>query len=586
MDTPPVPLYRSSKPDKNRLVRVAEGLKRQREYYDAEFMELQQFFMPRRGNFSPGAPGRPRGRGASNSDRKLVNSRSRLALRTLQSGMQAGMTSPARPWFRLQARDEGLRTRYRVRAFLDDANRILRQMLLSSGAYNSLHTSYGDLGMLGNDASIIDETADGFVLHTYPPGLYWLGADSTGRIDTLYVEEWMTVEQIVGRFVYDAIPTNTPDWSVASHTVKRLWDSGNRMELVQVSRIVMPRYERDPYLKTADNKPIASIWWETGDSGRQCLRNSGYDENPIIASGWFREGREVWARGPGLDVLPDVKMLQEMERDKNEAVRRMNRPPMNAPTSMRTTPFSIAPGALNFTDDPQGVRPAYDVNPPIDQMRQDIREVEERINEGLYADLFRMLALSDRRQITAREIEERHEEKLIGLGPVVELQHREKLGPLIRGVYNIAFRKGLLPEPPPELDGDSIEIDYVSVLAQAQKAVQIGSVERLLGFVGSIAGAVPEVLDRLDADAAVAEYADMVGAPTRILREDEAVASLRQQRQQAAAQQQQAELVAKAGPGAKAVVDASVEAAGLLSQTPDPRGLDPADILNRIGVGS
>jgi len=569
-------------PDKGRLVRIAEGLKRQREYYDPEFRELQQFFLPRRGNFDPGNPGRQRDRARTVDDR-IVNSRGRLALRTLQSGMQAGMTSPARPWFRLQARDRDLRDRYAVRRFMADTETVLRHLLQSSGTYNALHIGYGDVGLLGTDAAILDETTDtGFTLHQLPPGMYWLGANGSGLIDTLYTEDWLTVEQIVGRFVYGNIPTAAPDWTVASNTVKRLWDNGNRMELIRVSRILMPRYERDPYLMTSENKPVASIWWEYGDSGKQCLRNSGYDESPIIASRWFREGNEVWGAGPGIDALPDVKMLQVMERDKNEAVRRMNRPPMNAPTSMRNSPFSVAPGAFNFTDDPNGLRPAYEVNPPVDAMRADIREVEERINEAMYADLFRMLAMSDRRQITAREIDERHEEKMIGLGPVVELQHREKLGPLLRKAYEIAFRRRMLRDAPPELDGDSIEVDYISMLAQAQKAVQVGGVERFMGFAGNLAGVMPDILDRVDGDASLIEYADMVGLPPKLLRDDDAVSQMRTQRQQAQDAQQQAELSAKTAPA----VRAGVQAAALLSEAPNPRGFDPRDILNRIGVGS
>lgn len=568
-------------PNKDRLVRTAMSLKRQREPYNPEFRELQQHFLPRRGNFAPDNPGRQR-RTTVPRDHTILNSRPRLALRTLQSGMQAGMTSPARPWFRLQAREESIRSRYGVRTFLASAEGTLRQMLQSSGVYNSLHIGYGDVGLLGTDCAIFEaDTVKGFTLHQIPPGMFWLGANGANIVDTMYMEDYLTVEQIVGRFVYDNIPTSVPDWTAASLTVRRLWDNGNRGELIRVSRLVAPRYERDPQKYTADNKPICSIWWEQGDGGKQVLRNSGYDRNPIIASRWFREGSEVWGYGPGMDGLGDAKMLQGMERDKNEAIRRMIRPAMNAPTSLRNAPFSVAPGALNFTDDANGLRPVYEVSPPIDQMRVDIREVEERLNEAMYVNLFMMMAASDRRQITAREIEERHEEKLIGLGPVVELQHLEKLGPLVRMAYEAAFAQGRLPEPPEELNGDSLEVDYISMLAQAQKAVMVGSVERFLGFAGNLAGVMPDVLDKIDGDAAMDEYADIVGVAPRILRDQKDVDAIREARdgQQQAAQN--AELAATAGPGVKA----GVEAATLLAQAPQPRGQDPGDILRRIGMG-
>ena len=50
------------------------------------------------------------------------------------------------------------------------------------------------------------------------------------------------------------------------------------------------------------------------------------------------------------------------------------------------------------------------------------------------------MAFSDRRQITAREIEERHEEKLLMLGPVLERLNDELLRPLIDRTFNIMVR--------------------------------------------------------------------------------------------------------------------------------------------------
>jgi hypothetical protein len=106
-----------------------------------------------------------------------------------------------------------------------------------------------------------------------------------------------------------------------------------------------------------------------------------------------------------------------------------------------------------------------------------------------------------------------------------------------------------------------------------------------MGFAGNLAGVMPDVLDGVDGDAALAEYGDMVGTPTTIMRDPDEVVALREQRQQQIAAQQTAETIATAGPGLKAGAEAGVAAASLLSETPDPRKMDPADILNRLGVG-
>jgi hypothetical protein len=84
----------------------------------------------------------------------------------------------------------------------------------------------------------------------------------------------------------------------------------------------------------------------------------------------------------------------------------------------------------------------------ISHLTADIQETQQRVKDAFYANLFLMMAESDRREITAREIDERHEEKMLMLGPVLERLHDELLDPLVKRVFSIMIRRGLLPPPP------------------------------------------------------------------------------------------------------------------------------------------
>jgi hypothetical protein len=100
----------------------------------------------------------------------------------------------------------------------------------------------------------------------------------------------------------------------------------------------------------------------------------------------------------------------------------------------------------------------------------------------------------------------------------------------------------MLPPAPPEIQGKNIEIKYISILAQAQKMIGVTSIEQTVSFVGNLAAVRPDVTDKLDFDEAVDQYADMVGAPPKIIRSDDKVAKIRQEKakqQQNAAMQQQ-----------------------------------------------
>ncbi len=556
---------------------IADSLKTLRQPYEAHFRELGDHFQPRRSRFYNADKAN---RSTESINRKIVNNTPRFAHRTLQSGIHAGITSPARPWFRLIAQNPEDRKISAVKRHFAQAQTEMRQMLQSSGMYTVLHSLWGDLGLFGFDAAILEDD-DEFGLNgvVLVPGEYWISANTRGIVDTLYRESRFTVGQIVGKFVYQNDPRATPDWSVVSTSIKNLWDKSSTGTMVDVAQLIKPRYNGQKG-DIAKNKPFASCYWEPGHTGQKLMGELGYDDNPILASRWDVEGNNTYGSSPCMDALPDAKELQVKERDKAEARRRANRPPMNVPTEMRNSPFSVMPEAMNYMADPsKGAQPTFQVSPDFAGMQIDIESSEERIREGTYANLFMMIANLDRAQITAREIDERHEEKLLGLGPVLERQHREKLGPLLRRLYARGIAMGKIAPLEEQYDGINAQIDYISTLAQAQKAVATGGIERLYGFIGNLSAVDQSVTDKMDNDKAVDEYADLVGVSGELLRSDEEVAEIRKGRQQQAEQAAMAEQASMAAQ----TVGAGAQAAKVLSES-DATGR-PLDILRNLGIG-
>ena len=152
----------------------------------------------------------------------------------------------------------------------------------------------------------------------------------------------------------------------------------------------------------------------------------------------------------------------------------------------------------------------------VSHLGADIRETQERVKDAFYANLFLMMAESDRREITAREIDERHEEKMLMLGPVLGRLHDELLDPLVKRVFNIMTRNGMIPPAPRGVRLQHLTVEFISMLAQAQKAVATGAIERFWQFGMQIAAAKPEAMDRLDADGTMDAYADMTGVPSSV----------------------------------------------------------------------
>jgi len=516
------------------------ALDRERSSWRQHWLDLQQFILPRRGRFFTTDVNK-----GNRRNKSIIDSTGTMAARNLGSGMMAGITSPARPWFRLAPPDPGMRDFAPVRNWLDIVERLLREIFARSNVYNVLHMQYKELGTFGTGPILVQEDFDD-VIRAYPftVGSYMLGTDERLRVNTVYRDVPMTVEQVVRQF----------GLSKVTNATRELYEKGDYHVWVDVVHAIEPNDDElaDQYMSRLDGRQMEfrSVYYEKGSDSDKFLSVSGYYEFPVMAPRWDVLGTDVYGGScPGMDALGDCQQLQVMQREKGKGIAKQVNPPMVASPTLKDRATSTLPGGVTFVDavgGKPGFYPAYQVQFDLRSLQQDIYETQQRIRRAFYEDLFLMLAQSDRREMTAREVEERHEEKLLMLGPVMERLNDELLGPLIDRTFMTAIRAGIVPEPPKEIQGAELQVEYISIMAQAQKMIGVTGVDRLVGFVGGLAQVKPEVIDKLDVDQAVDEYADMLGTPASLVLSDEQVAEQRKQRQQAEQQQQQLNMAQQA----------------------------------------
>lgn len=513
---------------RRQLERRRSALDLERSSWVSHWRELSENVLPRTGRFLS----TDRNRGEKKHNLIYDNTATR-ALRVLGAGLLAGMTSPARPWFRLATPDTDLMEYAPVKLWLHQVTVLMRDIFSRSNTYRSLHGLYEELGLYGTGAAVILPDFNYVVQWTpFTAGEYLIATNANGEVDTLYREFDMTLRQMVQQFGADRL----------SPGLKANWDSQTGLESWHtVVHAIEPRTDRDERKKDAKNMPFRSVYYEkAGNDDREgILRESGFRRFPAVVPRWAATGGDVYGNAPGMDALGDIKQLQQQQFRKSQAVDYMADPPLTAPSSAKNSALDLLPGGISFVDSVGpggGLRNASDVRLDLNALLVDIQDVRERIRQAFFADLFLMLANDDRSNITAREIAERHEEKLLMLGPVLERMHNELLAPVIDNAFDHMLLAGILPPPPPELNNMDLKVEFVSVLAQAQRAVGTGAVDRLLGTVAAMAGMKPEVLDKLDADQTVDAYAEMLGVDPNLIVADDRVAIIRQSR----AQQEQA----------------------------------------------
>ncbi len=563
----------TSEKDMERLRNLKQrhnGLKTEASSWNRRWEDISRHMRPN------GYRGQP-----TDSNRQKVDSHDAIinftpleAARTLSAGMMTGITSPARPWFRLSIpANPELSESMEVKTWLDVVVREMRTVMARSNFYRALSIVYADLGPFGLACLYVEEDElDDIRCHVFPVGSYVLASSARGVVDTMMREVRMTVAQMVDTFGVEKCP----------QAVRTAYETDKKFDTMRT--VVHAVFEKAHYNEGEigeKGKPIASYWWDQhGDEADGFLREAGFEEMPIMAPRWSINGTDTYGTGPGFDALGDCRGLQLLEMKSAELVEKLASPPMIVPASLKNARGLFVPRA-SIPVDQMGsrasVHPAIEINPhAVDVTELKIRQHEDRIKRAFYAHLWLLVSdQSNNDRKTATEIQALTEEKLQQLGAVLEGLHDELLDPVIDRIFAILWRRGRIPDPPKELQGLDWKVEYLSIMAQAQKAVATTGLNRLASFVGNLAGipGAQSAIDKLDIDNLIDETADALGTPPGVIRPDDAVKGIREER--AKAQQAQAQ-------GEQAM--AATAAAKNLATSPTGEGNALDQVLRGVGA--
>lgn len=525
-------------------------MKTVRQDYEAEAEQIARFAQPARSRFLAGSRDRSGAR-RRQWNKTLFDPHGIEAFRTLTNGMTSGLSSASRPWFTLKTADDDLMEADGVRGWLSAVERRLYAFLASTNFYGAAKAGYGEMGLFGTEACVmVEHPLAGAVCHALTFGEYWIALSDALVPDTLYRTCPMSVKQAVETFG-DAV----------SPATRALYDRSQYEAVVEVMHAIEPDPGHDPH--RFGSKAWRSVYWEANARGDRLLKLSGYNEQPFWAPRWDVVGGDTYGHSPGMEALPALRELQMQAKRRNEAIDQMVKPEKIVPPGVRLTG---EPGRTVTASglDREGVLIPYQMPyQAVAAIGEEMDKCRRQIDGLSFADLFN--AITSMRGVQPRTVEEiasRNEEKLTQLGPVIERVANEKLQVAIDRAFAIMSRGAMLPPAPAALHGRAVRVEFVSILQQMQRMVGIGQIERVVGFVGNLAGAHPEVLDKIDFDEALDEYAWRAGTPARILRPAGAVSVLRAERAQAAQAAQQSAQIAQMVPAMK---DAAA-AAELLSR--------------------
>jgi len=467
------------------------------------------------------------------------------------SAVASLLTNPATKWFHLMFEDRVLRENREFQTWLQETE---EQLLF---AFNrpearfqpNVHETYTDLVNFGTGGlAVLEEPGEGAYFVSRSLNELYLAEDARGRVDTIFRLFELTARQM------------EQEYPGKSEKAARLVAQDKPEEKLKVINVLMPNEEMHVGAPSRRGMPIASKHILYGEIPI-VLREGGFHEMPILTPRWERDSGEIYGRGPGVQALPDSKMLNQMSKTMLKAGQKAVDPPLmtsdrgvfgNVRTHAGGNTVVRLDGSGRFPIQALESRANFSIGIELIKARQ------EGVEGAYHADI---LEVFRQPHMTATQVIEIANQVQRILSPVLGRQQSELLEPMVERVFGIELRAGRLPTPPAGLENAIVQVEYQSPVARAQQASEKQALIESVGAIIQLSTADPDTLDNVDMDLLARRFWELGGLPADIMRDVKAVEEIRNARaEQAANDKMFAQGLAIADAQAKQPQEAPVEA--------------------------
>ena len=446
------------------------------------------------------------------------------SLELLASSLHGMLTSSANRWFSLRYKETALNENDEAKEWLEDVTDKMYIAFQRSNFQQEIFETYHDLCAFGTAGMFIEEDETDIVRFSarHIKEIY-ISENAKGLVDCIYRRFKLTAKAAVDKFGIDNVSRQL------QNTVKN-----SPFDEIEFCHVVKPRDIYNPKKEDKMNMPFISVYMEMESS--KIISIGGFREFPYVVPRFLKASNEIYGRSPGMNSLPDVKVLNKMVEVGLKAAQKQVDPPLLVPDDAMMLPIRTAPGSLNYfrAGSRDRIEPLnIGANNPLGLNMEEQRR--KAISQTFHVD---QLLVTENRNMTATEVAQRAEEKMRILGPTLGRLQVELLNPTVIRVFNIMLRNNLFQQAPEILADQEIDVEYVSPMALAQKGQELNSIIRGLEIFGQV-GAVAPVTDYIDPQGLVKEIIKILGIPAKVIRSDAEVQEITEQKQAAQEQQQQ-----------------------------------------------
>ncbi len=450
----------------------------------------------------------------------------------LASGFMNYLTPPTSKWFGLRPANPALAADKEVLDFLEDVAAQVNATLNGSNFYYEMHPAYKSSGVYGTSILMEEaDTEDDVRFTNLPIKTVSIVEDARGRVAEFYIEFEYTAYQAATRWGKDKLS-------------KEMQEEVNKRDPAKKHPFILfigRRWRKDVTKEDKMNMDIEAIWIDV--KGKMIIEEGGFNEFPAFCHRFDKRPQIAWGFSPAMKALPMARLLNAIAKTNLRAMMKQTDPPVAIPHNAFLMPFNTNPRAINtykknVMDSGKDIFPFGNYG-NVDVGMLAIQHYAKQVKSLMFNDVF--LAFDDiTKQMNNPEVMERINEKMSLLGPAVGRYTGDVLDPIVIRTIGILWRRGKLPKPPDAMrENPAYLIYYVSQLAQSQKRSEMNALATALNFTGQMIAYAPEAKDKINVDKTVDIIWDVTGAPIKILRSDNEVDAIRQNRAQEAAKQQE-----------------------------------------------
>ena len=471
-----------------------------------------------------------------------------MANEELAAALHSMLTNPELRFFELLFGDPKLDDLPQVKQWCETCADSMYQVLNSSNFQTEIHEAYIDLGAAGTACIYMEENEE-FVVHFSTRALKEVRLDENylGQVDTVARSFKLRPFQILQMFP----ELKEEDLSAALQMAadKNAIDQIQILHMVEPVAAVRDLEQRDRVKAKGHKYSSTYMLYDK----KFIISQNSYEEFPYCTPRWSKTTGELYGRGPGFQMLPDIMMLNAMMLTVIQSAQITVAPPFLIEDDSVIGQVRLTPAGLTIVR--AGAEPpkALISGARIDLGQNALEDLRKRIRTGFHLDQMKLPTESPQR--TAEEVRQIVEEQMRLMGPVLGRQHFELLRPLITRLFGIMGRRRMFPPPPQEIVGKRFTVRYSSILARAQRMQEMQNIQRAIVTLQPIAQMKPEIMDNVKMDDLVQEVLRGYGVPERLIPTDQELRKIRaqqqqqmQQAQQQQQQQQQSEVAKNTAP--------------------------------------